>query len=92
MVERHPGADRTWTEAVPHHREAPAVELPLGTVAGVRATVPVISIPHYLPWLRKRCASLGVRFADRTITSVDDVAGDMDLLGSSSTMSATEPV
>ncbi|MDJ0345674.1 FAD-dependent oxidoreductase [Streptomyces sp. H10-C2] len=80
VVERHMGADRSWTEVVPHHQEATADELPSEAVAGVRATVPVISMPHYLPWLEKRCASLGVRFVDRTVASVDDVAGDADLV------------
>lgn len=80
VVERQVGADRSWTDAVPHHHEAAADELPPGAVAGVRATVPVISMPHYLPWLEKRCAGLGVTFVERKVTSVEDVAGDADLV------------
>ncbi|MBV1940443.1 FAD-binding oxidoreductase [Streptomyces sp. BV286] len=80
VVERHPGADRTWTAAVPDHREADLGDLPLGAVAGVRATVPVISISHYLPWLLKRCEDLDVRFVRRTVARVDDLAGEADLV------------
>ncbi|GHH80739.1 D-amino-acid oxidase [Streptomyces sulfonofaciens] len=75
VVERSADADRSWTEAVPKYREATADELPPGAVAGVRAVLPVISMPHYLPWLRARCAALGVRFATRTVGRVDDLAG-----------------
>lgn len=80
VVERHVGEDRSWTDAVPLHHEAAADELPSGAVAGVRATVPVISMPHYLPWLEKRCTGLGVTFVERKVTAVDDVAGDADLV------------
>jgi D-amino-acid oxidase len=80
VVERRPGADRSWTAAVPDAREATPDELPAGAVAGVRATVPVITGSQYLPWLADRCAALGVRFLRRTVTSVDELAGTADLV------------
>lgn len=80
VVERLPGTDRSWTAAVTTAREATAGELPSGAPAGVRATVPVITVPQYLPWLRSRCADLGVRSVRRPVTAVDDLAGDADLV------------
>jgi D-amino-acid oxidase len=80
VVERHPGADRSWTAAVPEHREATAAELPAGALAGVRATVPVITVPRYLSWLGVRCDQRGVRFLRRTVDSVDECAADADLV------------
>ena len=80
VVERRPGADRSWTAAVTDAREALPAELPPGAPAGVRATVPVITGSQYLPWLAGRCAALGVRFLARTVTSVDELAGTADLV------------
>jgi D-amino-acid oxidase len=76
VVERHPGTDRSWTAAVPGHREATPDELPPGALAGVRATVPVLTVPTYLPWLLARCDRGGVRFLTRTVGSVDELATD----------------
>lgn len=80
VVERRPGADRSWTDAVPHHREATAAELPRGATAGVRATVPVLSIPQYLPWLEAQVQRLGVRLVRRAVGSPDELAGSADLV------------
>ncbi|WP_212909010.1 FAD-dependent oxidoreductase [Streptomyces sp. TS71-3] len=77
VVERRPDVDRSWTESVREHREATAGELPPGALAGVRASVPVVSMPLYLPWLRQRCTALGVRFTTRSVDSLDDLA-DLD--------------
>jgi D-amino-acid oxidase len=80
VVERVAGADRSWTAAVPDAREATPAELPPGALAGVRATVPVITGSRYLPWLQHRCVAAGVRFVHRTVTSVDELAADTDLV------------
>jgi D-amino-acid oxidase len=74
VVEREAGADRWWTVAVTQWREAAPEELPAGAVAGVRALVPVITTHYYLTWLRRRCADLGVKFVEGTVTSIDEVA------------------
>src|SRR5580658_4895786 len=70
VVERSPEPDRSWTAALPDYREATAAELPPGAAAGVRARVPIISMPHYLPWLRKRCDDLGVQFVGGAVTAI----------------------
>lgn len=80
VVERHARPDRSWTAAVPHTREAAPDELPPGAVSGVRATVPVITISQYLPWLVAACERAGVRLLARTVTSVDELAGAADLV------------
>jgi len=76
LVERVADADRWWTDVIPRSRVASADELPSGAVSGVRAVVPVISTAHYMAWLRRLCESLGVRFVEGTVTSVNDVARD----------------
>ncbi|WP_448614451.1 FAD-dependent oxidoreductase [Modestobacter sp. URMC 112] len=80
VVERRPGVDRSWTAAVPGHREAPPEELPPGAVGGVRATVPVVTMSRYLPWLGARCSDAGVRAEQGTVGSVDDLAPGADLV------------
>jgi D-amino-acid oxidase len=80
VVERLPGADRSWTAAVPQVREADPTELPVGARGAVLATVPVITGSAYLPWLAGRCAALGVRTERRAVTSVDELAGTADLV------------
>jgi len=76
VVERVADADRWWTAVIPRSRAASADELPSGAVSGVRAVVPVISTAHYMAWLRRLCESLGIRFVEGTVTSVNDVARD----------------
>ncbi len=80
VVERRPGVDRSWTAAVPAFREATPAELPPGAPAGVRATLPVITVPVYLGWLHGQCDRLGVRFSRRTVDSVDECAPDADIV------------
>lgn len=80
VVERDHAVDRSWTAAVPQHHEATPGELPAGAVAGMWATVPVISMPHYLPWLEQACADRGVTFTARRVARVEDVAGGADLV------------
>lgn len=80
VVERTATADRSWAAAVPGHRDARPEELPVGARRGVRATVPVIAMAQYLPWLRDRCTELGVRFRDRSVTALGELAGQADLV------------
>lgn len=69
VVERSTVVDREWTRVVPGWKETTLV--PPGTT-GVRATVPVITMSVYLPWLRAATEARGVRFESRTIHSVDE--------------------
>lgn len=80
VVERRADPDRSWTAAVPGHREATPDELPPGAVGGVHATVPVITMARYLDWLQARVEALGVRFLSHTVRSVDELRGGADLL------------
>lgn len=80
LVERRDDPDRSWTAAVCGSREARPDELPSGARSGVRATVPVITVPLYLPWLEARCRELGVRFVRGTVGRVDELAPDADLV------------
>lgn len=80
VVERRPGADRSWTAGVAGHRAAAPDELPPGALAGVRVGLPVITMSRYLPWLRTGCADAGVRFLRGTVAAVDDLAPDADLV------------
>jgi D-amino-acid oxidase len=74
VVERSTVVDREWTRVVPRWRETSLV--PPGTT-GVRATVPVITMSAYLPWLRAATEARGVRFEARTIGDLGaaEVAG-----------------
>ena len=81
IVERSPQPDRSWTALVPA-TEVDAAELPStlhGTGAtGMRTTVPLATMSLYLPWLRRRCEALGVRFERRAVDDVDALAHDFD--------------
>jgi D-amino-acid oxidase len=70
VVERGP-ADRWWTAAVPSWRPASASELPAGATGGVVATVPLVTMAVFLPWLESWCAAAGVEL---TRARVDDLA------------------
>lgn len=77
-VERTPDPDRTWMQFVPGASEALPSDLPPGALSGVRATVPVIVIPEYLPWLRSRVLQRGVTIERRVVTDLGDLADDAD--------------
>ena len=76
LVERGP-ADRWWTEALPSWREARADELPAGATGGVLATVPLVTMPVFLPWLEVRCLEAGVALVEGHVTDLDEVPGDV---------------
>ena len=63
IVERR-AADRWWTEALPTWREARPDELPSGATGGVVATVPLVAMPVFLPWLETRCLEAGVELVE----------------------------
>jgi D-amino-acid oxidase len=79
LVERGP-ADRWWTQALPTWREARADELPAGATGGVLATVPLVTMPVFLPWLEARCAEAGVALVEGLVTDLDQVPGDVVVL------------
>lgn len=78
VVERTPHPDRSWMPVVVGATEATV--LPEGALSGVRATVPVVTSGVYGEWLTARCRDLGVRFEVRGVASVDEFAGNADLV------------
>lgn len=74
VIERRADPDRDWVACVPKHREASPTQLPAGATSGVRALLPVVTMPRYLPWLVARCHELGVHFEHRTIRDLDEFA------------------
>jgi D-amino-acid oxidase len=82
IVERSPEPDRSWTAWVDAAEvdasELAAIQLPRGAT-GLRATVPLATMSLYLPWLRERCAALGVRFERRPVDDVDALARGFDV-------------
>ncbi len=69
--------DRWWTAALPTWREARADELPAGAAGGVVASVPLVTMPVFLPWLEARCAQAGVELASGYVTGLAQVRGDV---------------
>jgi D-amino-acid oxidase len=80
VIERRSGVDRSWAGLVAGSREAQPHELPAGALAGVRATVPVVTTGLYAAWLRARVEVLGVRFEQRRVDAVDQFAASADLV------------
>ena len=76
VVERS-SPDRWWTAGVPSWREARAADLPAGATGGVVATVPLVTMPVYLPWLENRCAEAGVELALGRVADLARVPGDV---------------
>ncbi|WP_309111085.1 FAD-dependent oxidoreductase [Saccharothrix sp.] len=74
VLHRTPDPDLSWTAAVPDHR--PADHLPDGVHSGVVCTLPVASMPTYLPWLAERCAAAGVSFRRQEIHRLDSLRQD----------------
>lgn len=76
VVERGP-ADRWWTAALPSWREAAPAELPAGARGGVVATVPLVTMPVFLPWLEHRCVEAGVELVEQRVADLAEVEGDV---------------
>ena len=76
LVERGP-ADRWWTQSVPSWRDASGAELPEGATGGVVATVPLVTMPVFLPWLEMQCRDAGVAFEQAHVSTLDGLEGDV---------------
>ena len=79
VVERGP-ADRWWTDALPAWREARPDELPEGASGGVVASVPLVTMPVFLPWLETRCLEAGVELVRGHVTDLAEVEGEVVVL------------
>lgn len=78
LIERTDVPDRSWTTTVPDWTESEVV--PDGAAGAIRATLPMIDMPRYLPWLRAQLDRHGVAVERRTVDSPDDLAGAADLV------------
>ncbi|MEO7421516.1 MAG: FAD-dependent oxidoreductase [Ornithinibacter sp.] len=76
MVERG-GADRWWTQGFSTWREADAADLPHGAEHGVVATVPIVTMPVFLPWLLERCVGGGVAVSRGVVADLGEVDSDV---------------
>ncbi|WP_306233800.1 FAD-dependent oxidoreductase [Agrococcus beijingensis] len=88
IIERSPDPDRSWTTML-RATEVHASDLPAFGVAAaalgagataMSTTAPLATMSLYLPWLRARCAALGVRFERRVVDDVDALAHDFDVV------------
>ena len=80
VVHRTPGPDLWWAPAVTGHRPATPGELPPGTTAGTRCTLPVVDMGRYLPWLQDCGAAAGIEFVATTVADLAEVSGDVVVL------------
>ena len=72
----HQVPDPWWVDAVPHVRRCREDELPEGYADGHAFTAPVVEMPIYLSYLMDRFAASGGTVQQRTLSSVDEVAGE----------------
>lgn len=76
-VGRGPEADASWADALfAAGWDEPVVELaaherPDGATRVLRATLPIVDMPTYLPWLRARCEEAGVGFVSASVDSIE---------------------
>ncbi len=79
-IERRADADRSWTNFVADSAPAEPEILPEGALAAMAGTVPVITMPTYLSWLRGQCTNLSVRFIERTVKSLSEFTDEADVV------------
>jgi D-amino-acid oxidase len=77
VVHRTAEPDLWWAPSVAGHRPASADELPPGTVAGTRCTLPVVHMDRYLPFLLESCRAAGVTVVPGRVDRLADVPGDV---------------
>jgi D-amino-acid oxidase len=68
--------DPWWAEAVPRVRRCREDELPFGYVDGHAFAAPVVEMPIYLSYLMDRFVAAGGGVERRTLSSLEEVAGD----------------
>lgn len=73
---REPRAPAAWSSSVDYYAPLVAGEYDDARYCGGYAfDVPVIAMPKFLPWLKRRCESSGVSFERRRLTSVSELRG-----------------
>jgi D-amino-acid oxidase len=71
-----PAPDPWWADAVPHVRRCQEDELPPGYRAGHAFVAPVVEMPIYLSYMMDRFAASGGGVHQRTLSSLNEVAGE----------------
>ena len=61
-------------------RSIPIDTLPFFTIDAFECLLPVIDVPVYMPWLKKRVQDLGVRFLTKTLNSLDEMEHEADFI------------
>ena len=77
MIVERGRAERWWTQSLPSWREGGEAELPAGATGGVVATLPLVTMPIFLPWLENRCAERGVVLEHARVDSLDDLDAEV---------------
>jgi D-amino-acid oxidase len=71
-------------------REIPTDTLPFFAIDAFECLLPVIDVPVYMPWLKKRVEDLGVTFVTRSIHSFSELASEADAIVNCSGLGAKE--
>ena len=71
-----PAPDPWWADAVPRVRRLDEDELPSGYSTGHAFVAPVIEMPVYLSYLMDRFEATGGSIEQRTLSSLDEIAGE----------------
>ncbi|MEU0443706.1 FAD-dependent oxidoreductase [Streptomyces sp. NPDC006186] len=85
---RHPVETPPWSELLPEFRDADSSELPDGFVGGHRFAVPLVDMPVYLDYLRRRFIALGGEIEQRSVRSFDEFANASAVVNCSGTGAA----
>jgi D-amino-acid oxidase len=72
--------DPWWAEAVPHVRRCTEDELPPGYLDGHTFVAPIVEMPVYLSYLMNRFAASGGTVQQRTLSSLEEVAGEASVV------------
>jgi D-amino-acid oxidase len=72
--------DPWWAKAVPHVRRCNEDELPPGYLDGHVFVAPIVEMPVYLSYLMGRFAASGGTVQQRTLSSLEEVAGDAGVI------------
>lgn len=91
-LSRTPLAGPSWADAVPGVRRLTPAELPTGYADGLRATVPTVRMPDYLPWLVGGLGAAGVPLRTRELADLDDARRRADLVVNATGLGARELV
>ncbi|MBL8860773.1 MAG: FAD-dependent oxidoreductase [Planctomycetes bacterium] len=79
-----------FLRALPEHAEVAPASLHPARARGVRLRLPVADTGRFLPWLRARCAALGVRFARREVASLGEALEHAPLVVNCTGLAARE--